>query len=152
MSWNPDKRNLSSPLYLSIASLLEYNILNGYLKPHTKLPPQRELADYLDINLSSITRAFKIYEMKNLIYAITGSGTFVSPNAGNTIFIADNDTNKNLVHRYKGRNSKKSIILSIQEIDFLLFYDLLNVFLKCWLYPSPILRKDLEKYITPEFY
>ncbi|HAS02030.1 GntR family transcriptional regulator [Brevibacillus laterosporus] len=59
---------------------------------------------------------------------------------------------RKLVHRFKSRNSKKSIILSIQEIDFLLFYDLFNVFLKCWLYPSPILRKDLEKYITPEFY
>ncbi|WP_231928956.1 aminotransferase class I/II-fold pyridoxal phosphate-dependent enzyme [Brevibacillus sp. SKDU10] len=37
---------------------------------------------------------------------------------------------RKLVHRYKGRNSKKSIIRSIQEIDFLLFYDLLNVFFK----------------------
>lgn len=35
--------------------------------------------------------------MKNLIYAITGSGTFVSPNAGNTIYIADSDTNKNYI-------------------------------------------------------
>ncbi|CCF16980.1 transcriptional regulator, GntR family with aminotransferase domain [Brevibacillus laterosporus GI-9] len=59
---------------------------------------------------------------------------------------------RKLVHRYKGRNSKKSIILNIQEIDFLLFYNLFNVFLKCWLYPSPILRKELEKYITSEFY
>lgn len=97
MSWKPDKRNLGSPLYLSIASLLEYDILNGYLKPNTKLPPQRELADYLDVNLSTITRAFKICEIKNLIYAVTGSGTFVSPNAGNAIFIADSETNKNYI-------------------------------------------------------
>ncbi|WP_338020488.1 PLP-dependent aminotransferase family protein [Priestia megaterium] len=97
MSWKPDKRKLGSPLYLSIASLLEYDILNGYLKPNTKLPPQRELADYLDINLSTITRAFKICEVKNLIYAVTGSGTFVAPNAGNAIFIADSETNKNYI-------------------------------------------------------
>lgn len=38
MSWKPDKRNLSSPLYLSIASLLEYDILNGYLKPIQSFP------------------------------------------------------------------------------------------------------------------
>ncbi|KAB2334445.1 PLP-dependent aminotransferase family protein [Cytobacillus depressus] len=97
MSWKPDKKSLNSPLYLSIASLLEYDILNGYLKPNTKLPPQRELADYLDINLSTITRAFKICEMKNLIYAVTGSGTFVAPNAGKAIFIVDSETNKNFI-------------------------------------------------------
>ncbi|WP_445486924.1 aminotransferase-like domain-containing protein [Niallia sp. 03133] len=89
MSWKPDRKQLVSPLYRSIASLLEYDILNGYLKPNTKLPPQRELADYLDINLSTITRAFKICEVKGLIYAVTGRGTFVTPNVRNAIFSAD---------------------------------------------------------------
>ena len=81
MSWKPDKTHLTSPLYLSIATLLEYDIINGTLAPQTKLPPQRELADFLDINLSTITRAFKICELKGLIYANTGKGTFVSPSA-----------------------------------------------------------------------
>lgn len=49
--------------------------------PKTKLPPQRELADFLDVNLSTITRAFKLCETKGLIYAAVGSGTYVSPNA-----------------------------------------------------------------------
>jgi len=95
MTWKPDKTKLGSPLYLTIASLLEYDILNGYLTPNTKLPPQRELADFLDINLSTVTRAFKICESKGLICAVTGSGTFVTPNAGNSIFIAANMPNKN---------------------------------------------------------
>lgn len=81
MSWKPNKNELSSPLYLSIADLLECDIINGALAPQTKLPPQRELADFLDVNLSTITRAFKICELKGLIYANTGSGTFVSPSA-----------------------------------------------------------------------
>lgn len=81
MSWEPDKSHLTSPLYLSIANLLEYDIIHGTLAPQTKLPPQRELADFLDINLSTITRAFKICELKGLIYANTGRGTFVSPSA-----------------------------------------------------------------------
>lgn len=97
MSWKPDKRKLVSPIYLSIASTLEYDILNGYLPPHTKLPPQRELADYLDVNLSTITRAFKICEVKGLIYAVTGSGTFVAPSAGNAIAISDNETMKDYI-------------------------------------------------------
>ncbi|MED4202909.1 PLP-dependent aminotransferase family protein [Neobacillus mesonae] len=97
MSWKPDKKQLTPPLYRSIASLLEYDILNGYLAPNTKLPPQRELADYLDINLSTVTRAFKICEVKGLIYAVTGRGTFVTPNVRNAIFMADSDENKNSI-------------------------------------------------------
>ncbi|KZL91787.1 HTH-type transcriptional repressor YtrA [Clostridium magnum DSM 2767] len=97
MTWKPNRDHLTSPLYLSIANLLEYDIVNGYLAPNTKLPPQRELADYLDINLSTITRAFKICELKGLIYATTGRGTFVAPNAGATISIADNEIQKNYI-------------------------------------------------------
>ncbi len=97
MSWKPDKKQLVPPLYRSIASLLEYDILNGFLTPNTKLPPQRELADYLDINLSTVTRAFKICEVKGLIYAVTGRGTFVTPNVKNAIFMADSDENKDYI-------------------------------------------------------
>jgi len=81
MSWKPNKAKLKPPLYLSIAEALEQDILNGELTPNTKLPPQRELADFLDVNLSTITRAFKLCEAKGLIYAAIGSGTFISPNA-----------------------------------------------------------------------
>jgi DNA-binding transcriptional MocR family regulator len=80
MSWKPERFRLKNPLYLSIASLLEQDIASGKLPPHTMLPPQRELADFLDLNLSTITRAYKACELKGLIYAITGKGTYVSPN------------------------------------------------------------------------
>jgi DNA-binding transcriptional MocR family regulator len=79
MSWKPQKRDLEKPYYLSIASHLEKDILDGKLMENTKLPPQRELADFLDLNLSTITRAYKICELKGLLYAVTGKGTFVSP-------------------------------------------------------------------------
>jgi DNA-binding transcriptional MocR family regulator len=81
MAWKPDKSLLKSPIYISLAGLLEQDILNGRLAPNTLLPPQRELADFLDVNLSTITRAFKLCEMKCLIHATIGKGTFVSPNA-----------------------------------------------------------------------
>lgn len=79
MSWKPQKDNLKRPYYLSIAKLLEHDILSGHLPENTKLPPQRELADFLDLNLSTITKAYKICELKGLLYAVTGKGTFVSP-------------------------------------------------------------------------
>ncbi|MCF6411413.1 PLP-dependent aminotransferase family protein [Pseudalkalibacillus salsuginis] len=88
MSWRPEKKNLKRPYYESIASLMEHDIANGFLAPGTKLPPQRELADFLDLNFTTITRAYKVCETKGLIYAVTGSGTFVSPNAARSITIS----------------------------------------------------------------
>lgn len=81
LSWKPNKSLLKFPIYSSLSELLEQDILSGRLAPNTKLPPQRELADFLDVNLSTITRAFKLCETKGLIYAAVGRGTYVSPNA-----------------------------------------------------------------------
>jgi DNA-binding transcriptional MocR family regulator len=92
MSWKPDKKVLKRPFYKSLASLLEKDIVNGFLAPGTKLPPQRELADFLDLNFTTITRAYKICEVKGLIYAVTGRGTFVSPNAARSITISTDKT------------------------------------------------------------
>ncbi|MBO7153835.1 MAG: GntR family transcriptional regulator, partial [Lentisphaeria bacterium] len=50
LSWKPDKKLLTRPLYLALANLLEADIASGKLAPGTQLPPQRELADYLGIN------------------------------------------------------------------------------------------------------
>lgn len=88
MSWKPDRKLLKRPLYLSLALLLEHDITNGFLAPGTKLPPQRELADFLDVNLTTITRAYKHCELKGLIYGVTGNGTFVSTNAARSITIS----------------------------------------------------------------
>lgn len=88
MSWRPVLTNGTVPLYVAIADMLEKDIKEGVLTPGTKLPPQRELADYLDVNLSTISRAFKLCEQKGLISARVGSGTFVSSDAGfNTILL-----------------------------------------------------------------
>ena len=81
MSWKPDLSNVSVPLYIAIADQLQRDIIEGKLAPGTKLPPQRELADFLDVNLSTISRAFKLCGQKGLIYASIGSGTFVSADA-----------------------------------------------------------------------
>lgn len=78
MTWRPDRRDLKNPLYCSISETLERDIKEGKLQPGTMLPPQRELADFLDVHLGTITRAFKVCQLKGLIYAVTGKGTFVS--------------------------------------------------------------------------
>ena len=88
MSWKPERSRLKRPIYLSLADQLEQDIAAGFLSPGTKLPPQRELADFLDINFTTVTRAYRICELKGLIYARTGSGTFVSPSAAKSVTIS----------------------------------------------------------------
>lgn len=78
LSWRPERDTLKRPVYLALAGQLEQDILSGYLAPGTKLPPQRELADYLDLNFTTVTRAYKLCELKGLLHAVMGSGTYVS--------------------------------------------------------------------------
>lgn len=78
LSWMPDARALKYPQYLSLAALLEHDIEIGKLAPGEKLPPQRALADYLDLNFTTVTRAYELCRSKHLIYGITGRGTFVA--------------------------------------------------------------------------
>lgn len=77
MSWRP-QWDRQKPLYVSLARCLEEDIAAGRLLLGTKLPPQRELADFLDVNVSTVSRAFRICSDKGVLTSVTGSGTFVA--------------------------------------------------------------------------
>ena len=81
LTWRPVLDKSQRALYRELAAQLETDIHNGIVKPGTKLPPQRELADYLDINVSTVSKAFRLCEQKGLLSAAVGSGTFVSYDA-----------------------------------------------------------------------
>lgn len=98
MSWRPQIEKMKRPIYMTIAHTLENDIRTGLLKPHDKLPPQRELADYLDVNLSTITRAFKLCESKGLISGSIGRGTYVSADIiANAPMLYESDPNNNFI-------------------------------------------------------
>ena len=78
MSWRPDRTNLTRPIYMTLTRMLETDISSGRLSPGTKLPGQRDLAEYLDVNMTTVTRAYKMCQEKGLVYAVPGSGTYVS--------------------------------------------------------------------------
>lgn len=96
MSWKPSIDKTEKPIYKALARQLEQDIVNGVLLPGTKLPPQRELADYLDLNLSTISKAFKMCELKGLLSATVGSGTFVSYDALSNAYLLE-DTKPKLI-------------------------------------------------------
>lgn len=81
MSWKPTLTRSGRPIYAELAQQLERDIKSGALLPGTKLPPQRELADFLNINLSTVSRAFKICEDNGLLTGSVGDGTYVSYNS-----------------------------------------------------------------------
>lgn len=78
MSWKPVLDRSQRSLYKALAHQMEQDIQAGILRPGTKLPPQRELADFLDVNVSTITKAFRLCALKGLLSATVGSGTYVA--------------------------------------------------------------------------
>lgn len=79
LTWRPDRKRLTRPYYLSLATALKEDIYRGILPAYTKLPPQRELACFLGFNVSTITKAYRLCQMNGLVTAVVGRGTFVVP-------------------------------------------------------------------------
>lgn len=97
MSWRPSIDKTKKPIYQELAKQLKQDIVNGVLLPGAKLPPQRELADYLDLNLSTISKAFKMCVLNGLLSTSVGSGTFVSYDALSNAYLLEDAKPKNLI-------------------------------------------------------
>lgn len=98
MSWRPSLSGQTGPKYISLARQLEEDIVSGTLLPGTKLPPQRELADFLDINVSTVARAFKLCSDRGLITGTVGSGTYVAYDVRTNIFERPDGTGSRIIN------------------------------------------------------
>lgn len=119
MTWKPNINNKKGPLYKVLADLLEEDIRNGVLKPGDKLPPQRELADFLDVNLSTISRTFKLCEQKGLISGETGRGTYISSDVNINTTLLNPANAKNLIEMgatYPPYEQNKYVIKFIEDM------------------------------------
>ncbi|MGC5781653.1 PLP-dependent aminotransferase family protein [Methylobacterium sp. NFXW15] len=76
-SWNPTIAGDAGPKYLAIVKALAEDIRAGRLPPGMRLPPQRALAKHLNVDLTTVTRAFNEARRTGLIEATTGRGSFV---------------------------------------------------------------------------
>lgn len=120
MSWRPKLKRGKKALYLTIAKQLEDDIKAGIVLPGTKLPPQRELADFLDVNVSTISKAFKQCELKGLLTATIGSGTFVSYDATTNSYIMPRNNDFELIEMASilpDLNSSQEIVEKLKEIS-----------------------------------
>lgn len=119
MTWKPNISNIKRPLYKFLSDLLEEDIKNGVLKPGDKLPPQRELADFLDVNLSTISRSFKLCEQKGLISGEIGRGTYISSDANVNSTLLNPSNTKNIIEMgatYPPYEQNKDIIRFIENM------------------------------------
>jgi DNA-binding transcriptional MocR family regulator len=73
----PQLEKGSGPKYRAIAEALLADVESGRLKPGHRLPPQRQLAKELGVDLTTVTRAFNEARRMGLIEANTGSGSYV---------------------------------------------------------------------------
>ncbi|MFB3160073.1 PLP-dependent aminotransferase family protein [Neobacillus sp. 179-J 1A1 HS] len=77
MDWKP-KRTKELPLYKQILSFLETKIVNGEFPPGSRLPSERELADQLQVNRSTINIVFEELRAAGLVKRKVGVGTIVN--------------------------------------------------------------------------
>ncbi len=66
------------PRYQRVIRFLERAISDGQLRPGDRLPPQRQLAEQLKLDLTTVTRAYAEARARDLIHARGTLGTFVS--------------------------------------------------------------------------
>lgn len=76
--WLPRLAMHGGPRFLQIADALQAAVVDGLLKPGDRLPPQRQLAAQLDVDLTTITRAYDEARRRNLLEGRGARGTYVA--------------------------------------------------------------------------
>ncbi|HEX7858565.1 MAG TPA: PLP-dependent aminotransferase family protein [Sphingobium sp.] len=80
--WLPDLTAIGGPKYLAIVDALEQGVRTGTLRPGERLPTQRDLAEWLGVDLTTVTRAYGIARDAGLIEGAGKLGSFVRNSAG----------------------------------------------------------------------
>src|ERR1700716_1317024 len=78
MDWLPTLSEWPGPVYMRIVDALAADIANGRLVRGQQLPTHRALAHELDIDLTTVTRAYGEARRRGLLDARGGKGPFLS--------------------------------------------------------------------------
>ncbi|WP_292059911.1 MULTISPECIES: PLP-dependent aminotransferase family protein [unclassified Martelella] len=76
--WTPRLIEGARMKYLGIVEALEADIQSGRVVRGERLPAQRAIAEALDVDLTTVTRAFNEARRRGLVSAQAGRGTFIS--------------------------------------------------------------------------
>lgn len=78
IDWTPEIRTSGMPRYLVIADAIAKDIAEGRLSSGDRLPPQRRLAARLNVDFTTIARAYVEAQSRGLVSSTVGRGTFVT--------------------------------------------------------------------------
>ncbi|MCT9812354.1 PLP-dependent aminotransferase family protein [Acidovorax sp. Be4] len=76
--WLPRLAAQGGPRFLQIADALQAALADGSLTPGDRLPPQRQLAAQLNVDLTTITRAYDEARRRHLLEGRGARGTYVA--------------------------------------------------------------------------
>ena len=82
MSWRPRALRQDAPVYLALADSIAEDVAAGRLRPGTQLPTHRELAQILEVDLTTVTRGYAEARKRGLLLGRVGRGTFVRGSVG----------------------------------------------------------------------
>ncbi|MCX7365730.1 MAG: GntR family transcriptional regulator [Alphaproteobacteria bacterium] len=88
MDWVPTLGGHSGPVYEAIVEALRGDIAAGRLHRGQRLPTHRALAQALDLDLTTVTRAYNEARRRGLTEARVGQGTFVAESAAHAPRVA----------------------------------------------------------------
>ncbi|WP_338762862.1 PLP-dependent aminotransferase family protein [Massilia sp. METH4] len=77
-AWLPRLTARGGPRFLQIADALQAAVAAGALKAGDRLPPQRQLAAHLHVDLTTVTRAYDEARRRNLLEGRGARGTYVA--------------------------------------------------------------------------
>ena len=92
-AWAPDIAGAAGPKYKAVTAAIAAAVARGELRHGDRLPPQRDLAAQLRIDLTTVTKAYDLARKRGLIVARGRAGSFISDEArtGEIATTAQND-------------------------------------------------------------
>ena len=75
--WKPHLHHDAGSKYLAIVQALESDIYAGRVQPGDRLPSQRAIAEELQVDLTTVTRAFNEAKRRGLLEGNKGGGTYI---------------------------------------------------------------------------
>src|ERR1700741_4820748 len=76
--WRPRLIESARMKYLGIVEALEADVRSGRVGRGERLPPHRAIAEALNVDLTTVTRAFNEARRRGLVDARAGRGSFIS--------------------------------------------------------------------------
>lgn len=100
--WIPDLDRIGGAKYLAIADAISSAVERGGLHAGDRLPPQRDLAARLGVDLTTVTKAYDHVRNRGLIAARGRAGSFVLPQDAIAAVPPPRDTGMNMPPEVEG--------------------------------------------------